>query len=159
MKLLLDTGPLGQLCHPRKDQNRPISEWLARLLRSGDESFQVSVPEIADYELRRKLLHLIDKGQATEKSVQRLDDLGRLLDYLPLDTETMRRAAELWAEAREQGWPAYICRASFGWRRDLAAQADLVGATVVTTNRKHLLQFVPAKEWTEISISNPASGS
>ena len=158
MKLLLDTGPLGQLCHPRKDQNRPIAEWLAKLLHSGDESFQVSVPEIADYELRRKLLHLIDKGQATEKSIQRLDDLGRLLDYLPLDTETMRRAAELWAEAREQGLPTSAEQALDG-DVILAAQADLVGATVVTTNRKHLSQFVPAKEWTEISISNPASDS
>ncbi len=158
MKLLLDTGPLGQLCHPRKDQNRPIAEWLARLLHAGDESVQVSVPEIADYELRRKLLHLIDKGQATEKSIQRLDDLGRLLDYLPLDTETMRRAAELWAMARKQGLPTSAEQALDG-DVILAAQADLVGATVVTTNRKHLSQFVPAKEWTEISISNPASDS
>ena len=158
MKLLLDTGPLGQLCHPRKDHNRPITEWLARLLQAADDSFQISVPEIADYELRRKLLHLIDKGQATEKRIQRLDDLGRLLDYLPLDTETMRRAAELWAVARKQGLPTSAEQALDG-DVILAAQADLVGGTVVTTNRKHLSRFVPAKEWTDISISNPASES
>lgn len=101
---------------------------------------------------------MICKGQATEKSIQRLDDLGRLLDYLPLDTETMHRAAELWAETREVGLPTAAEQALDG-DVILAAQAALVGGTVVTTNRKHLSQFVPAKEWTEISISNPATDS
>jgi predicted nucleic acid-binding protein len=64
-------------------------------LTEGAERVQVFVPEIADYELRRKLLHLIRKGQASRKSVERLEDLGKLLEYLPLDTETMRRAAAL----------------------------------------------------------------
>ena len=94
-------------------------------------------------------MHLIDKGQATEKSIQRLDDLGRLLDYLPLDTETMRRAAELWAAARGQGQPTAGNEALDG-DVILEAQAILVGAIVVTTNRKHLSRFVPTKEWQEL---------
>jgi hypothetical protein len=80
MRLVLDTGILGRLCHPGKEQNRPVAEWLSRLLAAGGEDVQVLVPEICDYELRRKLLHLIGKGQASEKSIWRLDDLGTLLD-------------------------------------------------------------------------------
>jgi predicted nucleic acid-binding protein len=125
-------------------------------LNSGDEETQVYLPEIADYELRRKLLHLIDKGQATQKSIERLDDLGKLLDYLPLDTETMRRGAQLWAEARSRGQPTAADQALDG-DVIVAAQAILVGATVVTTDRKHLSRFVPAKEWAETPI--PGSGS
>ncbi len=105
MNLLLDTGVLGQLCHPRQEQNRPVTEWLARLLDQGSEKWQVFLPEIADFELRRKLLHLVQTGQAGRKSIDRLNDLATLLEYLPLDTEIMRRAAELWAEARQRGAP------------------------------------------------------
>ncbi len=158
MKFLLDTGILGQLCHPRKQQNRPVSTWLTDLLKSADENVQVFVPEIVDYELRRKLLHLIGKGQATEKSIHRLDDLARLLDYLPLDTETMRRAAQLWAEARGKGQPTAGNQALDG-DVILAAQAILVGGTIITTNRKHLSRFVSTKEWSEVSLSPPGSGS
>ena len=94
-------------------------------------------------------MHLIDKGQATEKSIQRLDDLGRLLDYLPLDTENMLSAAELWGASRGQGQPTAGNEALDG-DVILAAQAILVGAIVVTTNRKHLSRFVPTKEWQEL---------
>jgi predicted nucleic acid-binding protein len=105
MNLLLDTGILGQLCHPNKDQNRPVTEWLTALLNREDILVRVFVPEIADYELRRKLLHLIHQSQATSKSIERLDALAQLLEYLPLNTQTMRSAAALWADARRQGVP------------------------------------------------------
>jgi hypothetical protein len=36
------------------------------------------------------------------------------------------------------------------WKFLRAAQAHQVGGTVVTTNRKHLSQFVPTIDWTEI---------
>lgn len=154
MKLVLDTGILGQLCHPRKELYRPVNEWLSQLLSQHGDEVVVFVPEIADYELRRKLLHLIEKKQATRKSIERLDDLEKLLEYLPLDTETMRRAAELWAEARKQGMPTAGEQALDG-DVILAAQALSVGGTVVTTNRKHLSRFVPALEWSEIPIAPP----
>ncbi len=150
MNLLLDTGILGRLCHPRKKENRPVAEWLSQLLM-GDDDVQVFVPEIADYELRRKLLHLIAKGQATHQSLDRLDDLGRLLEYLPLDTPIMRKAAELWANARGQGMPTAAEPALDG-DVILAAQALAVTGTVVTTNPKHVSRFVDAKEWAEISV-------
>ena len=105
MNLVLDSGVLGQLCHPHSAKNRPVAAWLAELLRAHGAQVQVHLPEIADYELRRKLLHMIAKGQATTKSIERLDALADDLVYLPLETPLMRRAAELWAELRSRGVP------------------------------------------------------
>lgn len=96
MNLVLDTGILGQLCHPGNAKNQAVCQWLSALLDSEDSDLQIVLPEICDYELRRKLLHLIRQGQATLKSIERLNDLTRILDYLPLETESMHKAAELW---------------------------------------------------------------
>lgn len=151
MRLLIDTGVLGRLCHPKKAHNQPVVQWLTNLLSKGDESVAVYVPEICDYELRRKLLHLVETGQATQKSIDRLDDLGRMLDYLPIDTDMMRKAAELWAEARKRGVPTAADVALDG-DVILAAQALLIRGTVVTSNRRHLSRFVTAKDWPEITL-------
>jgi predicted nucleic acid-binding protein len=148
---LLDAGILGQLCHAKAEQNRPIGEWLQSILDAEEDATQVFVPEIADYELRRKLLHLIAKRQASRTSIDRLDNLGKLLEYLPLDTDTMRRAAELWAQARRKGVPTASDEA-LDCDVLIAAQAQAVGATVVTTNKAHLARFVPAVEWSEVKI-------
>jgi len=150
MNLLLDTGILGRLCHPRQRKNRAVAQWLVQLLRDAAGGVRVFIPEIADYELRRKLLHLILQGQGTSRSIDRLNDLEKLLEYLPLDTEVMRHAAELWAEARRQGFPTAADQALDG-DVIIAAQAMSVNGTIVTTNRKHLSRFVPAKEWPEIA--------
>ena len=150
-QLLLDTGILGQLCHPRRKQNQPVTLWLLKLLDEHASDVRVFLPEIADYELRRKLLHLISKGQSTSKSINRLNSLGRLLDYLPLDTEVMHHAADLWAQCRSRGWPLSSEQALDG-DVILAAQAQIVGGMIATTNRKHLEILVPAKGWEEIVI-------
>lgn len=148
MNILLDTGILGAICHPKNDQNQEVAKWLeSLLLRAGN--FTVFLPEIADYELRRKLLHLIRQGQGSEKSVRRLDELGALLEYLPLKTRTMKKAAELWADARSKGFSSAPARALDG-DVILAAQTLDVDGTVVTSNIKHLSQYVPAKDWRDI---------
>ena len=148
MRLLLDTGILAQLCHPADSQSQPLSRWVDEVLGSGAE---VIVPEICDYELRRKLIHLIRKSQSSQKSIDRLDELGKLLDYLPLDTETMIHAAELWADARSRGLPTASGNSLDG-DVILAAQALNVNGIVVTNNEKHLSQFVTAKSWEEITL-------
>ncbi len=149
MKLVLDTGILGQLCHPGNEKNQAVCQWLTALLNAEDQGIQIILPEICDYELRRKLLHLIRQGQATAKSIGRLDDLTRILDYLPLETQSMHKAAELWADVRSQGLPTAPNHALDG-DVILAAQAILVDGIVVTSNRKHLSRFVTAKDWSEI---------
>lgn len=87
--LMLDTGPLAMLVHPRPD--RAFAGWFAAAVAAEQI---IVIPEIADYELRRKLLH-----QDFKQSIARLDSLEAFLGYLPIDTATLRRAAELWAVA------------------------------------------------------------
>jgi hypothetical protein len=60
----------------------------------------VIVPEIADYEVRRELL-----WAKKMRGLARLDALVSHLEYLPLTTAAMREAADLWAQARQQGQP------------------------------------------------------
>lgn len=135
-KLLLDSGPLGRLTHPR--QNTDIARWLKSVLSSG---VSVTIPEIADYELRRELLRL---GNAT--SVSRLDEIEQELGYAAISTGTMRRAAELWAAARKAGRPTADDKA-LDADVILAAQAEAAGAIVVTDNPGHLGRFVPTIDW------------
>jgi predicted nucleic acid-binding protein len=150
--LLLDTNILGQLCHPKRKVNKPVVDWLAKIITQ-PERFNVYVPAIADYELRRKLLHLIKKKQASEKSVQFLNQLIAKTDYLPLTDATLFKAAELWAKARFTGLPT-ASLTSLDGDVILAAQAIEVKGIVVTYNRKHLSRFVTAKGWDEIIIDD-----
>jgi predicted nucleic acid-binding protein len=149
MNLVLDTGVVGQLVHPNQRRYRPVIVWLETLLDDFRDSVQVFLPEIADYELRRKLLHLLAKKQTSPKSIDRLNDLSVLLDYLPLQTDVLRHAAQLWADARSVGAPTAPDAALDG-DGIIAAQAIEVAGIIATTNRKHLSRFVPCKEWTEI---------
>jgi predicted nucleic acid-binding protein len=106
------------------------------------------IPEIADYEVRRELLRA---GMFV--SIVELDKLAQLVDYLPLSTATMRKAAELWATARQQGRPTASDRTIDG-DVILAAQALTLGASnvvVATTNVSHLSRFVHAEIWQNIS--------
>lgn len=157
MNLVLDSGILGQLCHPHHAKNRPVAAWLAGLLRAQGDQVQIYLPEIADYELRRKLLHMIAKRQATTRSIGRLDALADDLVFLPLDTHVMRRAAELWAELRSRGMPTAGTKA-LDADVILAAQTESVSGTVVTDNTRHLGRVVDARRWTDIS-SGPSNTS
>jgi predicted nucleic acid-binding protein len=149
MNLVLDTGILGQLVHSKPSRNRAVVQWLLTTLRREREFVHIFVPEIADYELRRKLLHLISKSQASPKSIRILDQIETFLEYLPLNTTTMRHAAELWAISRQQGFPTTDDRSLDG-DVILAAQALSVDGVVVTSNQKHLERFAPTKMWNEI---------
>ena len=53
------------------------------------------------------------------KSLQQLDNLDKSINhvYLPLSTKSIRRAAELWAKARETGVPT---------AEDKALDADVI---------------------------------
>ncbi len=112
---------------------------------------RVMVPEIADYEVRRELLCA---GRA--KGIGRLDALAEQIGYLPLNTDVLRLAAELWAEARRGGFPTADDKALDG-DVILAAQARLIDldpefdVVIATSNPGHLSRFVPAFLWSVIS--------
>jgi predicted nucleic acid-binding protein len=143
--VLFDSGPLGLLCHSRAAVTAACDQWLADLLSAGR---RVLVPEIVDYELRRELLRLGHRGP-----VARLDALARATEYLPLTTAAMRRAAELWAQARQQGQPTAGDN-TIDADMILAAQALTLGTpdvVIATTNVGHLSRFVPAELWQTIA--------
>jgi predicted nucleic acid-binding protein len=108
---------------------------------------RVILPEIADYEVRRELIRINRR-----RSLGVLDGLASQFEYLPLTTAVMRRAAELWAAARQAGQPT-AAAADLDGDVILAAQALSLGVPVVvaTTNVRHLAQFVPADGWQNIA--------
>lgn len=136
---MLDTGILGMVVHPRKHED--VQEWFDRaLLRH-----EVLIPEIADYELRRELVRI-----GSSKSIAILDRLeSELARYVPLTTGAMKRAAELWAGARQGG---------HGTSSDDALDGDVILSAqametrsdlVVTTNVSDIERFVRATGWSD----------
>jgi predicted nucleic acid-binding protein len=106
------------------------------------EGCRLYVPEITDYELRRKLMH---KNFTT--TIARLDALKEKVNYLPITTAAMIKAAEFWAWARSQGMPT-ASGTSLDVDVILAAQAVTgPGGVVATSNTRHLNRFVSAKDW------------
>lgn len=145
--ILLDSAPVGLITNPKAT---PLAlqcqQWFLTLSQRG---YQVILPEIIDYEIRRELL------RANKISgIRKLEQLKSAIIYLPLTTEVMLKAAELWAEARKKGKPTADNKALDG-DVILASQAILVAhhgheVIVATSNKKHLALFVDAREWPEI---------
>ena len=142
--ILLDSGPLGMVTNPRATSlNRECRFWLEALPLRG---YEVVLPEIADYEVRRELIRAGKVG-----GVKQLDLLKTIVRYRPLTTEIMLLAARLWADARNRGRPTADSTALDG-DVILAAQAILEAnqgneVVIATTNVGHLSQFVDAREW------------
>ena len=145
--IVLDTGPLGIITNPNQTPEVvACTTWLRSSLTAG---VRVVLPEIADYELRRELLRA-----GKQNGLRRLDTMGRTLDYAPLTTAVMQRAAQLWAELRRQGLPTTDTRA-IDADAIFAAQALLTVTpndtlVVATTNVGHLSRIVPAQQWKDI---------
>jgi predicted nucleic acid-binding protein len=146
--IVLDSGPLGDACRRRGSPDvEELRFWLIRMRTSG---FIVAIPEIADYEVRRGLI----LAGSTE-GLRRLDDLSEELRfYIPISTDAMRRAAELWADARRRG---------IATSDDKEIDADVILAaqamsftglgdelTVATYNARHLSRYVDALHWGDI---------
>lgn len=147
--LLLDSGPLGLVTQPRlSPEVVALNRWLIDCLSSGDA---VLVPAIIYYELRRELLRACKAS-----GLARLDAFVQIdpYRYLALTDEALRLAAEVWARARQQGRPTSPAL-DVDIDVILAAQALVLGVgaevIVVTTNPRHLRQFVDARLWNDVS--------
>jgi predicted nucleic acid-binding protein len=150
----LDSGPLGLITYPQRSKEViDLADWFARALLSGA---QFLVPAIVYYELKRELLRANKIF-----SIGRLDQFvsaatGR---YIPLSDGALNLGAELWARSRQQGRPTADEKA-LDIDVLIAAQALSFGTdvTIVTTNPKHLSQFVSAKHRSLFPITpEPAS--
>ncbi len=142
-RLVLDSGPLSMIAHPRPSAD--VAAWLARLSELGVD---VMLPEIADFEVRRELLRA-----GKSKSIRRLDIIRAQLTFLPLDSDVMLRAAQMWADARRRGRPTADDR-ELDVDVILAAQAEQAGASVATDNIGHLSQFVHAQSWRDFGVES-----
>jgi predicted nucleic acid-binding protein len=108
-------------------------------VRSGD---RIAVAEICDYEARRELLRRRAKAQITN-----LDQLIAVSVYVPLDTHTMREAADVWAQLRLRGQPTAADDALDG-DVILGTQARRQGKHLVATeNTAHLSRICNAADW------------
>jgi predicted nucleic acid-binding protein len=144
--LILDAGPLGMITHPRHEDNKEINIWLIEQIKNKKK---IIIPEIADYELRRELLRC-DRN----KSIERLNSLKSKVQYLPISTEAMLKAAEFWSIARKRGMPTASDDALDG-DVILAAQAYILetqgnNVIIVSDNVGHLSRYITAKNWREI---------
>ena len=127
---VLDSSPLGLLSNSLANPEAlQCYECLKALIDSGH---RVLTSEICDYEVRRELLRA---------------NRPRGID---------RRAAQLWAEARRRRRPT-ADPAALDADVILAAQVQLFAEAmrepveVVTTNARHLQQFVGTTRWQEIN--------
>lgn len=147
--IVLDTGPIGLITNPKLSaQSVACNRWLQAHLRAGS---RILLPEIADYEVRRELLRANKL-----KGLNRLDNLASAIEYMPLTTIAMRKAARLWAQARQQGQPTAGDKTIDG-DMILIAQAmtlDAQDVVIATTNVGHLSRFIDADEWQNISPIN-----
>ena len=143
--VVLNSTPLGILCHPRSPPHVvACRQWLADLLTAGR---RVIVPEITDYEVRRELIRL-----GGTVALANLDGYVLHLEYLPITTAAMRLAAKFWAQARNAGQPTAPDPAIDG-DVILAGQAISLNTPVVvaTSNPRHLTRLVPAELWSNIA--------
>ena len=112
MLIALDSGPLGDLINPNNPPPaQAIRAWMRNHLASGDEFL---LPEIADYEVRRNeiletLICPFGPSQSAA-ALHQLDQLKTLITYLPLTTDSMLAASQLWAEHRKGHGPGHPTR-------------------------------------------------
>ena len=94
--VILDTGTLGLLTHPRALPDAlACRQWRSALLAADT---RVVVPGIADYELRRELI----RARKTS-GLRRLDAVRAGFEFDPVTQVALDKAAELWAAVRNAG--------------------------------------------------------
>ena len=148
MFIFLDSAPLSLLARPALSaEAQPIHAWVAACDAAGH---RIIIPEIVDYKVRREFLRA-----GRQASVNKLNYLMSSLTYLPITTAAIVKAAELWAQTRQQGRPTAHDQ-NIDVDVILAAQALTLGVAVndlvaATSNERHLSSFVPADLWSNIS--------
>ena len=152
--ILLGSTPLGLATQRRgKPAADACRAWISSWVLLG---VAVCVPEITDYEIRRELIRT-----AGTEGLDRLNTFiaARTDRYLPLTTDAMRKAAELWAKARNEGRATADPQALDG--DVIVAAQTLIEAErrglqigeyfVATSNVEHITRYVPnADQWQNI---------
>lgn len=147
MVVFLDTSVLGYVTHPKGNAKASqCTQWLVDLLSYGN---RVCIPEVCDFELRREYV----RRKAIEP-LEKLDALKKTLEYIPINTLMMHRAADLWAHARNMGRPT-ADQNELDVDVILAAQGQYIAAgednlVIATSNVGHLSIFADARLFEDI---------
>jgi predicted nucleic acid-binding protein len=143
--VVLDSNVLGLVSNPNVSaEGLACKDWLNGLLQ---RETTVAIPEIVDYELRRELIRANKL-----RGLRSLDAFKLRFLYVPINTEMMLLAAQIWAQARQRGFPTASSE-SLDADVILAAQSLVVAEkldldlTIATTNVRHLARLAPAKDW------------
>jgi predicted nucleic acid-binding protein len=147
--VFLDAGPLG-LVTKRKGQSAEVDDcraWMQGLIIAG---IQVCVAEVTDYEIRRELIRA-----GALPGLARLDSLQALVEYLPITTDAMRKAADLWAQVRNlnlgTGDPKALDGDAIMAGQALTSGRDPAEIVIATTNVRHIARYVNAALWRDIT--------
>lgn len=153
---VLDAGMLSLLTNPTASAAAlECHRWTRDLLRQGG---RFAIPEIADYEVRRELLR-----NDRMRALRALDDLKAVMFYLPLSTDALLRASEIWAAAKKFGRTDLgvgVREGALDMDIILAAQALVAGRAsglnpvVVTTHVAHLGIFAQSDEWHNLRVDD-----
>ena len=146
--IFLDSSPLGLLSNPAASPDvLAITQWSRNCIAAGH---QLYIPEVIDYELRREL-----KRAGKTKGIAKLDSLKSVLNYVPLTTAAMVRAADLWADARKKGIstgdPARLDIDVILCAQALTLPVTATALIVATSNVNHISRFVTADVWVTIA--------
>ncbi|MDJ0736036.1 MAG: type II toxin-antitoxin system VapC family toxin [Nostocaceae cyanobacterium] len=154
--MILDSGVLSLLASPNQNVSNQeeneiyqCTEWFESLLARG---VYIVASEISDYEIRREFIRIRSEG------ITILDQLRGIIDFLPLTTEVMKKAAEFWADARQNHMKTADDK-NIDADMIIAAQWSILsdeypGRSVIiaTKNLRHLQLFAQdnAQEWMNI---------
>jgi predicted nucleic acid-binding protein len=164
MIVFIDSNTLGLIANPHTNledkKYNPDAEncqrWFANLLR---RSVRFVTSDICDYEIRRGLVSSVNSG----KDAPGLELLNFLktnedLEFLPVTSDALELAANLWAEASSLGKQTsdsknidadMIISAQYQLLRDEFPGQKVI---VATTNLKHLSIFCEAAHWRDIKF-------
>ena len=134
-----------------REGGQPTDRRVVRTPARGERAIGQSVPP-GDRGLRgapRSCSRRLEERSLHDTEPSTPGPFGRDARLPPPDTRTMRKAAGLWAEARNSGLPTADPEALDG-DAILAAQALLVGGLVVTENVRQLERFVRAYRWADL---------
>ena len=161
LHIVLDSVPLGVLINPKPNPEViAITQWMRACIAAGHPFY---LPEVIDYEIRRELIRI-----GSKQSLAKLDALKNSLSYLPLTTDTMLTAADLWASSRNSGVSTgdpkkldvdvILCAQAMTFEKSydniIVPNTMLVitseRAIIATSNVKHISRFFEADEWQNI---------
>ena len=155
MIVFIDSGVLGLLTNPKKEGVPALCEdWLYSLLAKG---IYVVSSDICDYEVRRSLLLESVKKNSFE-SLNNLDELRNVIDFLTLETTVIFNASQIWMETRQQGrntgddYGIDVDIIILAHWRLLKQQYPSRYIVIATTNVKHFEEFSEALNWQDINL-------